>query len=241
LEEVALVWTFTNTARVGDRAERVWMAAGTTNMVGMLGARPMLGRLPTEDDEDRVVLISHAMWTTWFGRDPGVIGQTHHLAGRMRTIIGVMGPDFWFPNQNVMIWIPYMLRPEGLVPGRLGTPVIARVAPGVSDDALYDELSRLARRIPERFGGSPAYARMIERHRPVIKPLYAMILGPAVRPLWVLLGAVGIVLLIACANVANLFLVRAERRQRDLAVRRAIGGARAHLVRSQMAEALVLA
>jgi predicted permease len=241
LEGVAIGTSFTNTARVGDRTERIWMAAASTDMMPLLGVRPLLGRLPTVEDESDVVVISHAMWTTWFGNDPNVLGQSHSLGGAQRTIIGVMGPEFWFPNDNVMLWIPYVVRPDGVVPGRFGQPVIARVKAGVSDEALAEELTALARRIPDRFGGSPAYARMIERHRPVVKPMYEFLLGSAVRPLWVLLGSVGIVLLIACANVANLFLVRSEGRQRDLAVRRAIGAGRAHLVRSQMAEALVLA
>ena len=241
LEDVAMLTAFTNTVRVGDRAERVWMAAGSSNLLALLGATPILGRLPVPEDESGVAVISHAMWTTWFGNDPSVIGQSHYMGGGQRTVIGVMDRDFWFPNDDVLLWIPFVVRPESVVPGRLGQPVIARVAPGVTDEALVSELSGLAQRIPERFGGTAAYARMIERHRPVIKPMHEFLLGSASRPLWVLLGSVGIVLLMACANVANLFLVRAERQQRDMAVRRAIGAARGQLVRSRLAEALVLA
>jgi predicted permease len=99
----------------------------------------------------------------------------------------------------------------------------------------------LARRLPGRFGGSPAYARIIEQHRPVVRSLEEALVGDIAGPLWILLGTVGIVLLIACANVANLLIVRAESRRRDLAVRRALGAGRAGLIRTQMAETLILA
>jgi predicted permease len=240
LEDIALYTHFTNTVRVGDQVERARVVAGTTDLLRTLGATPILGRLPTPEDESRVAVISYGMWTMWFGQDPGVLGQSHHMAGDVRTIIGVMGPDFWFPRDDVLLWIPYVVRPESVVPGRFGAGLIGRMAPGATPEAVAAELTRLARTLPERFGGTAAYARTMERHRAVVRPLGDELLG-AERPLWVVLGAVGVVLLIACANVANLFLVRAERRQRDVAVRLAIGAARGQLIRSQMAEALVLA
>ena len=113
---------------------------------------------------------------------------------------------------------------------------------GVTREQLAQELTSLSKELPERFGGPPSYARLIERHSAVVDTLLERMVGPAVRTsLWVLLGAVSIVLLIACANVANLFLVRAEGRRRDLAVRRAIGASRTQLVRLQMAEAFLVA
>jgi predicted permease len=193
------------------------------------------------EDESDVVVLSHALWTSWFGSDRDVVGRTFYVSGRNRIVIGVMGPDFWFPNDRTLLWFPAVVRPEGIVPGRFGAPLVGRLAPGVSRDALVEELRMLARSLPERFGGSPNYARLIEQHRPVVRPLEEELLGVVAAPLWVLLGSVGIVLLIACANVANLFLVRAERRQRDLAIARALGAGRGQLIRSQMAEALIVA
>jgi len=127
-------------------------------------------------------------------------------------------------------------------PGQGGMTVVARMKPGVTRDQLAAELTRLSKELPARFGGPPAYARLIQQHRAVVAPVLDRIVGPtARRSLWVLLGAVGVVLLIACANVGNLFMVRAEGRTRDLAIRRAIGASRAQLVRLQMAEAIVVA
>jgi predicted permease len=106
---------------------------------------------------------------------------------------------------------------------------------------LEAELTALAKELPERFGGTERYSQVIAQHRAVVRTLEEQVLGLVARPLWVLLGAVGVVLLIACANVANLFMVRAEGRQRELAIRRAIGAARGRLVQAQMAEAVVVA
>src|SRR5688572_23257042 len=113
---------------------------------------------------------------------------------------------------------------------------------GVTREQLATELTLLSKGLPQRFGGPPSYARIIEQHRAVVDPVIDRLVGPTVNTsLWVLLGAVGVVLIIACANVANLFMVRAEGRRRDLAVRHAIGASRVHLVRLQMAEAFLVA
>jgi hypothetical protein len=110
------------------------------------------------------------------------------------------------------------------------------MAPGVDHDSLRTELTALARRLPERFGGSASYAQIIERHRPVVRSLEEELVGDVKGPLWILMGTVGIVLLIACANVANLLIVRTESRRRDIAVRRALGATRLVLIRSQLAK-----
>lgn len=241
LEDVAIFSTFTNTLRAGDRAERVMMTSSTPSLFNTLGATPILGRVPVPEDGSDVVVISHALWTTWFESDPGVLGRSYEMAGGTRTVIGVMGPDFWFPNDRTLLWIPFTIRAEDIRPGRFGTGMVARVAPGADEEALVDQLNRLAQRLPERFGGSSNYARIIEQHRAIVRPLGDQLVGAVSGPLWVLLGSVGIVLLIACANVANLFMVRGESRQHLLAVRRALGASRRQLIRSQMAESVVIA
>ena len=115
------------------------------------------------------------------------------------------------------------------------------MTPGTDRAGLVAQLEPLARRVQQRLGGPAPYVRIMERHRPVVKPLREHLVGRIATPLWILLGTVGIVFLIACANVANLFTVRAENRRRDLVVRRALGAGRGDLVRSQVAEALLLA
>ena len=241
LENLALFNSFTSTLRVGDRIERVRMSAPTLSLFDTLGAQPILGRLPTPDEEDRVVVISHSMWKTWLGSDPDVLGKAYYVSGEDRTVVGVMAPDFWFPNDGTLLWFPQTVREEGLQVGRFGQPMVARMAPGVGLETLTAELKLLAQPLPERYGASANYERFIGQFRPVIRPLEEHILGDTAGPLWILLAAVGIVLLIACANVANLFMVRAEQRLPDLAVRRALGAGRGRLITSQMAEAAIIA
>jgi predicted permease len=241
LEDVAVYNSFTSTLRVGDRVERVRMAVPTNSLYSTLGVRPLLGRLPTAADENGVVVISHQLWQSWFGGDPAVLGSTPDVSGEPRTVIGVMPPDFRFPNDGTLLWISNEVRAEGLRTGRYFWDLVARRKPDATPEALATELTALSCELPERFGGTPAYARLIAQHRAVVRPLQEELLGEYSRPLWVLLAAAAIVLLIACANVANLFLVRAESRQRDLALRRAIGAGRGQLVRLQLAEAVVVA
>jgi len=241
LEDVSTSNSFTATLRTPDRVERIRMSWPTNSLFPTLGAHPILGRLPVAADGEGAVVLSHRLWQSWFGSDSAVIGRSYEVAGASRTVIGVMGPEFSFPIDGTLLWISSEIRPEDVTPGRFGGPLVARMAPGATTEAVARELTALARRLPERFGGSARYAQLIEQHRAVVRPLEDEILGTVARPLWVLLAAAGIVLLIACANVANLFLVRAEGRQRELAVRRAVGAARGQLIRLQMAEAVIVA
>ncbi len=241
LQGVAPYDDFTNTIRVGDRAERVRMAVSTASLFPTLGVAPVLGRGPTAEDEDRVTVLSHGLWMSWFGGDTAVIGRSYYIAGQQRTVIGVMGPDFTFPRDGVTLWITAVMRPEDIRPGQFGMALVGRMRPGVTTPDLERELAPLAQRLPERFGGSPGYADLIRKHRPVVRSLEEQLVGRVAGPIWILFGSVAVVLLIACANVGNLFLVRAERRQRELAVRRAIGAGRLQLFRAQITEAAVVA
>jgi putative ABC transport system permease protein len=241
LENVSTYSSGTSTFRTPERVERIRMAFPTNTIFATLGVRPVLGRVPIDADEDRSIVLSYQMWQSWFGGDSAVIGRTFDAAGERRTVVGIMGPDFRFPNDDTMLWIPNVIRAEGITPGRFGPSLVARMAPGATPEAVARELTALSKRLPERFGGSANYARLIEQHRAVVRPLETQFLGTVSSALWVLFGAVGIVLLIACANVANLFLVRAEGRQREIAVRRAIGAARGQLIRLQLSEAALVA
>jgi predicted permease len=241
LDGIFLFGGGTSTLRTEERVERIPMAWPTNDIYATLGVRPQVGRLPTPD-EDRVVLISDQLWTSWFGRDPAVVGKMYFISGEMRQVIGVMPPEFSFPSDGTLLWVAGEFRAADVRPGQLGAPVVARMKSGVTREQVAVELTRLSKELPGRFGGPPNYARLIERHSAVVEPLLDRLVGPTARTsLWVLLGAVAVVMLIACANVANLFLVRAEGRRRDLAVRRAIGASRTQLVRLQMAEAFLVA
>jgi putative ABC transport system permease protein len=241
IESVASFDSFTSTLRTDDRVERVLMSWPSRSLFETLGAKPILGRLPsTEEDAERTAVISHRLWTTWFGSDPNVIGRSHEMAGGRREIIGVMGPEFRFPADGTLLWITGRVEIKVREPGQFSRVLVARIAPGVTTEALARELTALSKRLPERFPEYDQYATLIGQHRAIVRSLREELLGDA-SPLWVLFGAVGIVLLIACANVANLFMVRTEGRHRELAVRRAVGAERGQLIRLQMAEALAVA
>jgi putative ABC transport system permease protein len=232
----------TSTLRTDDRVERIPMAFPTNDMYKTFGVRPMLGRLPVPEDGDRVVVISDRLWDQWFARDSAVIGRSYFVSGQMRTVIGIMPPEFRFPSDQTLLWVAGEAQLSQVQPGNFGLPIVARMKEGVTREQLARELTLLSRNLPARFGGTPNYARIIEKHTALVDPILDRIIGPTVRTsLWVLLGAVTVVLLIACANVANLFVVRAEGRRRDLAVRHAMGASRSHLARLQMAEALLVA
>ena len=232
----------TSTLRVGDRVERIPMAWPSNDMYATLKARPQLGRLPVATDNDDAVVISDQLWSRWFSRNPSVIGKWYFVNDSLKQIIGIMPPEFTFPSDKTMLWISGEIRREDVRPGNPGGPIVARLRDGVTREQLAAELTPLAKQLPERFGGSQSYARLINQNRILVLPLMDRIVSPTLKTsLLVLLGAVAVVLLIACANVANLFMVRAESRRRDITVRRAIGASRAQLVRFQMAEAVAVA
>jgi predicted permease len=241
LEDAGMYGTGSSTTRAEGRVDQLFVTRATPSFFTTLGAQPQQGRLPTDKDDDTVVVISDWLWRSWFGSDEKVIGRSYHLAGGMRSVIGIMKPEFRFPDERVAFWVPMTIRAAQVTPGGFGPRVVARLKPGTDRAALLGELEPLARRVQQRLGGPAPYVRIMEHHRPVVKPLREHLLGDIATPLWILLGTVGIVFLIACANVASLFTVRAENRRRDLAVRRALGAGRGDLVRSQVTEALLLA
>jgi predicted permease len=241
LEDLGMYGTGSSTTRVEERVEQLFLTRATPSFFTTLGARPLHGRLPTEEDDDRVVVLSHWLWQDWFGSDPDVVGRSFSFAGETRMVIGVMNPGFRFPDERTAFWIPWPIRAAQATAGGGFANVVGRMASGTDRAALVAQLAPLARRVQERLGGPAPYVRIMERHQPVVTPLRERLVGDVATPLWILLGTVGIIFLIACANVANLFMVRAEGRRRDLAVRRALGAGRGSLVRTQMAEPVLLA
>ena len=241
LEDLGVYGTGSSTTRANDQVDQLFLTQATPSFFTTLGAQPLRGRLPNADDGSDVVVISHWLWQTWFGSDSTIIGKSYSFANATRTVIGIMKPDFRFPDERVAFWVPLTLRAAAVTPGGFGLDVIGRMTPGMTREGLVAQLQPLARRVQERLGGPASYARIMQSHRPVVTTMREHLVGDISTPLWILFGAVGIVFLVACANVANLFTVRAENRRRDLAVRRALGARRGDLVRSQVTEALVLA
>src|SRR5690606_31589032 len=168
----------TSTLRTDERVERVPMAWPTNDMYATLGVRPQLGRLPVPEDGDDVVVISDRLWSSWFGRDPAVVGRSYFVSDGMKRVIGVMPPDFVFPSEETMLWVAVSPQLEDVSPGQFGLSMVARLKPGATPAELASEMTRLARQLPERYGGSPNYTRVMqEQHRAVVEPLLDRIVG----------------------------------------------------------------
>ena len=241
LESLGFVGGGQTTVRYGDQADRLFVATGPPSLYATLGVTPVLGRLPNMNDEEgQVAVLSHWLWNDWFGRDENVIGRTIEVSGQIMTIIGVAPQTFEFPDERTSVYMHDLITPP-VNPGTFNLNLVGRLAPGATPESLATELAGLTPRVLERAGGPPPYARILEQYRPVVRTLEEQLVGDFATPLWILLGTMSIVLLIACANVANLLLVRAEGRDRELAVRSALGAERGRLISSLMAESVILA
>ena len=241
IEDAGLYGTGSSTTRAEGQVDQLFLTQATPSFFSTLGAVPLHGRLPNDNDSGNVVVLSHWLFQSWFNSDEKVINKSYSFAGQMRTVIGVMRPEFRFPDERTAFWVPMTIRAAQVTPGGFGPRMVARLKPGTDRASVVAQLEPLARRVQQRLGGPAPYVKIMERHRPVVKPLRDQLVGLASTPLWILLGTVAIVFLIACVNVANLFTVRAENRRADLVVRRALGAGRSDLVRAQVTEAVLLA
>jgi len=226
--------------------QRVTGASVTASFFPTLGIRPALGRLTAEEDDRPgaapVVVLSHALWADRFGADPGVVGRTLRLDGVARQVVGVMPPQFRFPDGRVRFWVPIQVdwtRPPNPVSFRFDA--VARLRPGVTPEVATAVLAPLLQRVPYDLP-STFTPQMWEdiQVRVWARPLRDDLVGDLRPVLGAVLGTVAAVLLIAVANIANLFLVRAEGRMREMAVRVAIGARRADLTRLSLAESLTV-
>jgi putative ABC transport system permease protein len=221
-----------------DEPERLEGASVSAAFFDVMGIRPSLGRTFTEASEtpgqDRVVVLSDGLWQRRFGGTPDVLGRTMTLSGEPYEIVGVMPPALRFPAE-AELWVP-LAPDENLREARttFWLPVIGRLKPGISPEQAQTEMSAIAARIEQEYEQMRGFGANVV-------PLHRQLVGDIEWSLVVLLGAVGFVLLIACANLGNLLLGRTAARRRELAIRSALGAQRWRIVRQIVTEALVLA
>ena len=249
LEAVGLIdnlWVDVEVTLAGpDGAVRVPADSITGTLLSVLGARPFLGRLFASDDDRAgaplTVLLSHELWTTQFGADSSIVGRQIQVEGAPREVIGVLEPGFRYPLEAAGVWVPLRLDPGRPPANEHDLAGLARLAPGATVDDAQAELDRLTARFSEEFPG--AYdAEFMEEwgFTTRVEPLHDVVIGSFDRVLWTLVAGVALVLLIALANAANLFLLRAEVRRDELAVRVAHGASRGRLARDAWIDALVV-
>ena len=235
---VRAVANFNLTGPGGD-PERLLGGRMAANVLPLLRVSPLVGRNFTAQEDtighDRVALLSYGLWRRRFGGDPSIVGRDISLSGVPHTVVGVMGPEFAFPSRDYQIWTPLTFDPQELVTRQnYSYLAIARLAPGVTIDQARAEMDVIAAQIA---GEHPAAATGIGVE---VVPMLSDTVAAVRAPLYVLLAAVVAMLLIGCANLANLLLARAVARQRELAVRAALGAGRARLVAQSIAELVPL-
>jgi predicted permease len=232
-----------------NEPERIPGARVSASTFSLLGVQPLIGRFFSPEEEIQgkqfVVIISHGLWQRRFGSDPGIVGKAISLNGNKFTIVGVMPSYFQFPLSNMTrgwgdfpgsaeLWVPLIFL-NGLQRDNHYLAGIARLKPGITLGQAQMELDQINLRLGEQFPDTNYNVGM------KLVPLREQVVGNVRQVLLILLGAVGFVLLIACVNVANLQIARAATRQKEIAIRMAIGASRWRIVRQLLAESILLA
>ncbi len=237
-ETAALERRIYNLTGEGEPEKLVGLRA-TANLFSLLGMLPVIGRTLSPQDEgpdaDPVVVVAESFWRRRFGADPGLVGRSIRLNGLAHTVVGVVPGAFQFPDKDAILWVAASFTPEELASRGAHWYVVARLNPGIPLSQAQVEMTTIAQRLEEEHPDSNAGIGV------TVTTLHEQLARDARPALLILLGAVGIVLLITCANVASLLLARGASRQKELALRRALGAGRGRVVRQVLTEGVVLA
>ena len=229
-----------------SRSERIAAARVSASAFRVLRASPRLGRT-FRDEEDRpeaapVVVIGQRLWERTFGGDRSIIGRRVEVDGVLRQVVGIMPASFRWPTATTEVWIPIGIDPANTASAAFDYRGVARLRDGVTVESAQADLQRLLPEVPVVFPGRLTVAAIQITHMSaIVRPLRDVVVGDVGRVLWVVFGAAACLLLIACANVTNIFLVRLEGRRHELAVRRALGASRLSIAAELLAEGTVVA